>query len=219
MPDQTLRERLPSPFPLYEESTDFEPWLSAHQSEVDELQQEIVQVMKEVHVGTATGFELDLIGREYGVLGRRRGRDDPTYRSYLISLVASFRGRGTIPGVKEAISSGLVVDRDAVELIEDFTANKYEVKLTNWTEHRTGVVHTMADLSDPLAIERREPLHYFVNSVEFTFDVGETKLVGINTPSESLSFVFITGDTTNQTVKVGLSGHQIGNGNTLGDGM
>jgi hypothetical protein len=163
MPDETnptLRGRLPSLFPLYDDSMEFESWLDAHQDELDELDADLAQVKDEIHIGTATGQELDLIGEEYGVLGRRRGRDDSSYRAYLMSLMASFQGVGTVPGVKHAVSSGLLVDEDAVGVIEDFVANKYEIELTDWTAHETSTVRALADLADPLAIGRRDPIHY-----------------------------------------------------------
>ena len=175
--DQTLRGRLPTLFPLYDDSTEFEPWLDAHQGELDELDEDLAQVKDEIHIGTATGQELNLIGNEYGVLGRRRGRDDPSYRAYLMSLMASFQGVGTVPGVKQAVSSGLLVDEDVVDVIEDFAANKYEIELTDWTAHETGTVRALADLADPLAIGRREPVHYLLEGDTVTPTSSGTRVI------------------------------------------
>lgn len=151
--DPTLRGRLPSLFPAYDDSMEFEPWLDAHQGELDELDADLAQVKDEIHIGTATGQELNLIGNEYGVLGRRRGRDDASYRAYLMSLVASFEGVGTVPGVKKAISSGLLIDESDVDVIEDFQSNKYDIRLLNWSPHSGSTVERLANLADPLAIE------------------------------------------------------------------
>ena len=175
--DQTLRGRLPSLFPLYDDSMEFEPWLDAHQGELDELDEDLAQVKDEIHIGTATGQELNLIGNEYGVLGRRRGRDDDSYRAYLMSLMAFFQGVGTIPGVKQAVSSGLLVDTDVVDVLEDFDANKYEIELTDWTAHETGTVRTLADLADPLAIERLDPVHYLLEGDTVTPTSSGTRVI------------------------------------------
>ena len=175
--DQTLRGRLPSLFPLYDDSMEFEPWLDAHQGELDEFDADLAQVKDEIHIETATGQELNLIGNEYGVLGRRRGRDDDSYRAYLMSLMAFFQGVGTIPGVKQAVSSGLLVDEDVVDVLEDFDANKYEIELTDWTAHETGTVRTLADLADPLAIERLDPVHYLLEGDTVTPTSSGTRVI------------------------------------------
>ena len=175
--DQTLRGRLPSLFPLYDDSMEFEPWLDAHQGELDEFDADLAQVKDEIHIETATGQELNLIGNEYGVLGRRRGRDDDSYRAYLMSLMAFFQGVGTIPGVKQAVSSGLLVDTDVVVVLEDFDANKYEIELTDWTAHETGTVRTLADLADPLAIERLDPVHYLLEGDTVTPTSSGTRVI------------------------------------------
>jgi len=214
-PDPTLRGRLPPVFPLYDDSMEFEPWLDAHQAELDALDSDLAQVKDQIHIGTATGQELDLIGNEYGILGQRRGRNDASYRAYLTSLVASFQGVGTIPGVKQAVSSGLLVDESAVEVLEDFNANKYEIGLTNWSAHRTGTVHRLADLADALAIERLDPIHYYSDSTSITLDVDDTIAVGIEHVSTSTSIVLSPGDTTSETVSEPLGDGTLGSG-TLG---
>lgn len=180
MPDETtptLRGRLPSLFPLYDDSMEFEPWLDAHQSELDELDADLAQVKDQIHIETATGQELNLIGNEYGVLGQRRGRDNDSYRAYLMSLMASFQGVGTVPGVKQAVSSGLLVDEGAIDILEDFTTNKYEIELTDWTAHETGTIRTLADLADPLAIERLDPVHYLLEGDTVTPTSSGTRVV------------------------------------------
>lgn len=183
--DMTLRGRLPAQFPLYDDSVEFAAWLDSHQSELDQLSADLEEVKNEIHIGTATGQELDLIGEEYGLLGRRRGRDDASYRSYLMSLIASFQGVGTTPGIKQAVSSGLLVDEDSVRVLEDFAANKYEIELTEWTPHRTGTIRTLADLADPVAIARRDPVHY-------RLDIGVAGATGSSIEYETRSYVALS---------------------------
>ncbi len=197
--DTSLQSRLVDPLPAYDDSTDFAKWIDAHQSEFDKLHQSINQTKDQIHIDTATGLELDLIGREYGILGQRRGRDDPAYRSYLQTLVSSFQGVGTIPGVKLAISAGLLIDEDEVSLLEDFSENKYEIELTDWTAHETGTVRELADLSDPIAIERLDPIHYILPEIEPRYTVGDTEVATMATLSPAVT-KYTVGDTQSKTV-------------------
>jgi hypothetical protein len=91
--------------------------------------------------------------------------------------MAFFQGVGTIPGVKQAVSSGLLVDTDVVDVLEDFDANKYEIELTDWTAHETGTVRTLADLADPLAIERLDPVHYLLEGDTVTPTSSGTRVI------------------------------------------
>lgn len=240
MPDQTLAERLPAVFPSYDDSTDFSAWLEAHQDEVDTLQADLDAVQESFQVAHATGEELDLIGADFGLLGKRRGRSDDAYRQYLMSLIQAYSGRGTPPGLKTAIASGVLATADDVGLIEDFTANRYEVELYDWEAHKTGTVHTLANVADPSVIQRRDPLHYITGSADITVSTDSTIAKGIHnlvpgasvavtpSPTDTSSIAHVLANVaavvagspaTNQTVKVGLSGHQLGNGNQLGDGL
>ena len=92
---------------------------------------------------------------------------DAAYRAYLMSLIASFQGVGTISGIKKAVSSGLLVDEDDVVIIEDFQQNKYDVRLLEWSAHSGSTVERLADLADPLAIE--------LVKVQYDVGVDETR--------------------------------------------
>jgi len=162
MPGKTLADRLPGPFPRYDRDSDFEDWLEAHQDELDQLDQDVEDVKRSLQIAHATGQSLDLIGSDFGLLGKRRGRDDASYRQYLMSLVQAFDGRGTPPGVRTAVAAGVLSAPNDIELLEDFQANTYEVRLTEWVAHRTGALHTLAELADPVAIQRQDPLQYLL---------------------------------------------------------
>lgn len=164
MAGKTLADRLPSLLPSYDDSTDFAGWLGAHQDEVDRLDTDLEMVKRSLQIAYATGDELDRIGADFGILGRRRGRNDDAYRQYLQSLVQAYRGRGTPPGVRKAIAAGVLVDETNIGLVEDFTANRYEVELYDWTAHMTGTVRTLANIADPSVIQRRDPLWYFLDT-------------------------------------------------------
>jgi len=218
MAGKTLAERLPALLPSYDDSTDFAEWLDAHQDEVDRLDADLETVKRSLQIAYATGDELDRIGADFGVLGRRRGRNDSPYRQYLQSLVQAYRGRGTPPGVRKAIAAGVLVDETDISLIEDFTANRYEVELYDWQAHQTGTVRDLANIADPSVIQRRDPLHYHADPVRASM-TASTAITGINNVVDAATMYWVVSDTANQTTKVGLSGHQLGNGNTLGDGM
>jgi hypothetical protein len=160
MAGETLAQRLPDALPSYDDETDFAGWLAAHQDEIDALDEDLTAVQESLQVANATGEDLDLLGADFGILGRRRGRNDEAYRQYLTSLTQAYSGRGTPPGVRTAVAAGLVVDEADVRLREDFTNNAYEIELREWTAHRTGAVHELADLADPVAVERVDPLYY-----------------------------------------------------------
>ncbi|MDY6780069.1 MAG: hypothetical protein SV760_05925, partial [Halobacteria archaeon] len=109
------------------------------------------------------------------------------------------QGRGTPPGLRRAIAAGLLVDDDDVELIEDFGANKYEVRLLDWTSYKSGTVRTLADLADPLAIERVDPVHHILETAAVSYDVGETNVASMTT-SETAAVSYDVGDTQTVTV-------------------
>ncbi|GGM64140.1 hypothetical protein J2752_000470 [Halarchaeum rubridurum] len=157
--DGDLPGRLPSPFLLSGES-DFAAWITAHQDELERYAGDLEAVAKSLKITQADGRALDELGKGFGQLGRRRGRDDGPYRSYLLSLVGAFNGRGTPPGLRLAIAAGVLADQDDVALIEDFQSLEYEVVLRDWQAHRTGTVHALADLADPSVVARRDPIHY-----------------------------------------------------------
>lgn len=153
MPGPDLGERLPEALPSYDRDTTFSTWLRAHEDEVDALDVDVEEVQKSLQVAHATGDELDRIGSDFGILGRRRGRGDEAYRQYLMTLVAAFRGRGRIDDVRFAIASGLTVEKSAVTLDEDFQNTRYTVVLTDWKAHKGSTVEELAQIADPSAVD------------------------------------------------------------------
>lgn len=148
----SLIEKLPGIFPTHDNSEDFQTWIRAHQAEIDELQASIVQVQRSLRIAHAEGQSLDLIGSDFGQLGRRRGRDDGAYRQYLQSLVRAYGGRGTSEDIRFTVTSSLVISEDAISIVEDFQNNEYEIHLNEWPPHSAGTVSQMADIADPPSI-------------------------------------------------------------------
>lgn len=129
-------------------------YVDEHESEVDVADLEIDEVIDSHQVDNATGSELDRIGAIFGQLGKRRGRPDDEYRSFLKSVVQSFKGRGTVPGLKFAIAAGVGGEPDDIAITEDFDAVGYTITITNVdTSFITSAVNDLAQLADPSGVE------------------------------------------------------------------
>lgn len=104
--------------------------------------------------------DLDRIGAYFGQLGKRRGRSDNDYRAYLKSIVQSFSGRGTIDGIKFAVSSGFggAVDAEDIIIDEDFVKNEYDIEINDFgdtSDINVETVNEMAELADPSGVKLR----------------------------------------------------------------
>lgn len=239
-----LVDRLSDVFPTYPGTdTDLSAWMESHDEELSRLDQDLEYVEKSLQILNAEGEDLEAIGREYGPIGRRRGRDEEEYRLFLMTLAQAYSGRGTKPGVIRAIAAGLNIDaedeNEVISITEHFDDQQYQIGLSDWPAHRSSTIREMADLADPSGVEQIEPVFYELAGAEIGFAAEETRATGIKTvvPNVTVSFAgeeTVTGDistssdecqivvsgqeTTSQTTKIGLSAHQLGNGNTLGDG-
>ncbi|AFH22097.1 hypothetical protein OSG_eHP16_00025 [environmental Halophage eHP-16] len=160
----SLKERLPEVLPLFRDSR-LATVIEAIQSEFDEFKSDTESVQDSLFIDTADGGSLDQIGADFGLIGRRRGRDDTAFRQFLRSVVPAFDGRGTERDVEVAVGAGVAVDADEIDLRQDFSNREYEVELFDWSAHRTGTVRDLADLADPVAVGRIDPLYYFSDPV------------------------------------------------------
>lgn len=183
----SLRERLPEVLPLFRDSR-LATVIEAVQAEFDEFKSDTDTVQKSLFIDTADGGSLDQIGADFGLIGRRRGRDDTAYRQFLRSLVPAFDGRGTEQDVEIAVGAGVARAPRFVDLREDFAAREYEVELFNWSAHRSGTVHDLADLADPVSVDRVDPVHLFSETLilGLTADATTTETVGIGLSSDDL---------------------------------
>jgi hypothetical protein len=161
MIDQQLIEFMPHPLPR-DDGTTFREWVVAHQNTLDEFGADLEAILASHQITTAAGEHLDRIGAMFGALGKRRGRPDQAYRQFLLSLVQSFKGRGTVPGIRFAVAAGVLAHPDTVTVTEDFDALEYELTLTEWAPHATSTIAALASLSDASVSERRAPLHYLL---------------------------------------------------------
>ena len=155
-----LIERFPSILPREPDSV-FRRYVDAHDERFDVERTKLDDVLASSSVNHATGKELNQIGRKYGLLGARRGRDDADYRAYLKSLPQAFSGRGTVQDIKFAVAAGIGLDEEDVDVTEDFQNLEYELTIRNWTDpHSTEQVHELADLADASVATRADPLRY-----------------------------------------------------------
>jgi len=203
----SLKERLPEVLPLFRDSR-LATVIEAIQAEFDDFKSDTDTVQESLFINTADGGSLDQIGADFGLIGQRRGRDDTAYRQFLRSVVTAFDGRGTERDVEVAVSAGVAVGPDEVDLRQDFSNREYEVELFDWSAHQTGTVRNLADLADPVAVDRVDPVYYFSENIAIGVDAAATE-TGIETVAETQS-VGITADAAAaETVAVGLSSNDI----------
>jgi hypothetical protein len=81
--------------------------VESHEEIFNFLQDDINKIILSRQVDNATGNDLDRIGKLFGEIGKRRGRNDKEYASYLKSVVKGFRARGTVPDIKFALDNAL----------------------------------------------------------------------------------------------------------------
>jgi hypothetical protein len=203
----SLKERLPEVLPLFRDSR-LATVIEAIQSEFDEFKSDTEDVQDSLFVQTADGGSLDQIGADFGLIGRRRGRDDTAYRQFLQSIVPAFDGRGTERDVEVAVGAGVARAPRFVDLRQDFSNREYEVELFDWAAHRSGTVHDLADLADPVAVDRVDPVYLFSDKIAVGVDAAATES-GIETVAETQPVTITADAATAETVAVGLSSNDI----------
>jgi len=171
------------------------------QAAADDVDVGVDTARKSSQIRNASNEALDEIGKDYGPLGKRRGRDEAQYRSFLLSLVAAFDGRGTAPGIRTAVAAGVLANVDDVRLIEDESELEYEVVLENgaWAAHSSGTVRELADLADPSVVQQRGPVHNRLPTAEIGISTADTE-INSGTELEPAIVGIDAGDTEHKTV-------------------
>jgi len=118
--------------------------------------------------------------------------------------VPAFDGRGSEQDVAVAVGAGVARAPRFVDLREDFDAREYEVELFNWSPHRSGTVHDLADLADPVSVDRVDPVHLFSEEIAVGVTAAATES-GIETVAETQPLGVTAGATTAETIGIGLS--------------
>lgn len=172
----SFKQRLPSVLPIFQDGSRLATIVDAIDDELQELQNDTGDVQDSLFVNTADGQSLDLIGDDFGLIGQRRGRDDEAFRQFLRSIVPAFDGRGTERDVEVAVGAGVATDPDEIDLIQDFANREYQVELFEWSAHQTSTVHELADLADPVAVDRIDPLFYYSEAARVGVDASTTAI-------------------------------------------
>lgn len=151
-PDQF--SRITPPKPDRNEGSVRELFHDAHTQELINVDGKLEDVKDSYQINHATGRELDEIGKRFGLLGNRLGRNDEQYKAYLKSIVSAYKGRGTVDGIKIAVGSSVELQPEKVNIDEDFEQNSYSLSLTgDWFQHRAGTIINVAEIADPAAVE------------------------------------------------------------------
>jgi len=219
---------------LPDEDTEFEAtyvaepvisrYVSSFDDDIDILGDRIDDSIDSKYIDSATGRELDRIGAKYGDVGRRLGRNDDEYKSFLRSIVSAFDATGTKSGIRFVTSAVLQVDENLVEIEENFDANSFTIRV----EHpefsvQTDSLNSLIDLVSPTGVGIDSPPTLYTeqkigvggkipSTVSSTSQVSfETKQPTVLDSTSQFSFVSkqpIVLDTTSQ-LSFTLSGFQI----------
>lgn len=147
-------------------------YLDAHDEELEEFETDLNAVSDSNKVDLAFNEDIEHVGAIFGQIGRRRGRNDTNYKNYLQSIVESFSGRGTKPGIKFAIAGGLNTESENIEIIEHFDTLENSLVIKDWNAHRNETVVTLFNLAKPSVVQLRYPIRYE------TSDEGSTTMSG-----------------------------------------
>jgi len=167
-----------------------EPLLSRYVGSFDEdikqLGDKIDDSIDGKYLDTAEGRELDRIGAQYGPIGRRLGREDNEYRSFLRSIVETFDATGTKSGIRFVTGAVLEVDPDLVEIIEDFDNQEFRVRVEHPdSQVQTTSLNSLIDLSSPTGVGvSGPPTLYLERNIGIT---SKTPTVFDSNPSISFS--------------------------------
>jgi hypothetical protein len=194
----TLKEQLSSVFSIFREGATLRVIVEAIQDEFVKLASDTEAVEDSISIESATGQSLDLIADEFGAIGQRRGRSDREFRQFLQGLEPAFGGRGTERDVSVAVAAGVTFDPSVVELVQDFQAREYQVVLLNsgWVSHSTATTRTLADLADPVAVDRIDPVILLSDPADIGIQFGETDpgLFAIGLSSDELAALSTQGN-------------------------
>lgn len=122
----SILSRFYSISPINDETSTLYKYIESHEEVFDFLEDDVNKVILSRQVDEAIGKDLDRIGKLFGEIGKRRGRNDAEYRTYLKSVVNGFRARGTVPDIKFALDNALFEGETDVEIEEIYGEYKDE---------------------------------------------------------------------------------------------
>jgi hypothetical protein len=131
---------------------------------IDEENETVSGITGSKYISTASEEELEEIGKLFGELGKRSGRDVERYRQYLKSIAKVYTGSGRKKNVAEA-SAVVVSDEDndidsnSIEFEEYFDEQEFSIKLNEFEDHRLSLLHNVVDLADPSGVRFVSPIY------------------------------------------------------------
>lgn len=129
-------------------------FLDSSEDVLDEVDEALVEAIDGKSVDTANSGQLDELGRLFGSIGKRDGRTDKQYRGFLKAIVGAFSSRGTVPGIKDAVSGVTELTNENITIIEDFSSNSYRIQIEEpGTVFQVETVNEAAELADPSGVE------------------------------------------------------------------
>jgi len=169
-------------------------YLDASEEQFDVAIAKVDESLSSKLVDSATGDDLDEIGKLFGpIIGRRAGRSDEQYRVYLKSIVQSFISRGTIGGVKGAIAAATIVGPEDISVQEFFDDNEFSVSISldaeaEFTNVITGsVIEDVADLAAPSGVRLRLVKFAPEDAQEEIAIIDSTEVIDALNTSDSMS--------------------------------
>jgi hypothetical protein len=173
----TLFEYWPEIFPR-NKSRVIDRYIDAHDTEFDGFDGAVSYTKLSRQVREAEGKDLDRIGRLFGQLGSRGSRGNNEYRVYLSNLINSFNARGTVSGVKFAVSAAANTEPENVIINEDFENNEYKISIDDTDAvFLSSAINDLAQLADPSAVELAEPPVIITTGDEILLTSDETTVV------------------------------------------
>jgi hypothetical protein len=130
-------------------------YLDAHEDKLDDVNHALQEVINNKFVDSASAEALDELGKLFGpTIGKRRGRNDQQYRIYLKSVVQSFVSRGTVNGIKLAVSAATDIPIEDIEINEDFGQVQYEIQVQATTPVTVELLEEVAEIADPSGVDQ-----------------------------------------------------------------
>lgn len=160
-------------------------YITNAEEELGSVEDQLDRIIEAKFIDSAEGEELDRLGDTFGTLGKRRGQNDTQYRIYLKSVVQSFTSRGTVDGIKTAVSAATGVPKEDITINENFKDNEYEVQILAATPITGSLLEEVAEIADPsgakLALSRLTIPNEEVEIDDTIIDVTEGIQVGPDT--------------------------------------
>lgn len=129
-------------------------YIDSIDSELDSISDDIDGVIASKYIETCPGDKLDMLGASFGTVGRRLGRNNEEYRSFLRSVVRTFNANGTKSDIKFAVSLAVRGSQQNIRIEEDFERVGFYVHIDPTEDATiTPSLNDLIDLARPSGVE------------------------------------------------------------------